>query len=243
AVRLLVFFLASANFVRASMENKNIASPNEISSNRAAAATRVLESHSAADIRKVDDIDEYEERGGLSKLVTLASKVNPSGTNAVLLGLNKRPDRVFTLFGVGKKLDNKQEVFNWLRFTGKYQAKHGGEDSFPSSNILSLLRSGEKADAKLALLIQSVKQVRDIKELGRNMEKALYSEWFAKKLRPVHIRKLLADSRGSAPDVVKQIVENYAWRYVKLLGEKLTKEELEKLGPPLVVVQGLLKEK
>ncbi|KAG6944176.1 hypothetical protein JG688_00017227 [Phytophthora aleatoria] len=78
------------------------------------------------------------------------------------------------------------------------------------------------------------------------MECTLYEEWFRQELRPVHIKKLLAESRVATPsakEVNQHIVENYAMAHVILQGKTLKGDAPEKLQHPAGAYAALLREK
>ncbi|KAG6944177.1 hypothetical protein JG688_00017228 [Phytophthora aleatoria] len=83
----------------------------------------------------------YEERGGLSKLVTLASKASPSATNTFLMRLDKMPDQAFTL--QGRKEARHQQVIPVVTLYEKYRAKHG-DDGFADSIRVRYIRYCER---------------------------------------------------------------------------------------------------
>ncbi|KAG3159021.1 hypothetical protein PC128_g21370 [Phytophthora cactorum] len=196
-----------------------------IQGKRAAASTRVLKLRGPADMHTVDAIDEHEERGMLSNIVALASKASPSATNKLLLSVNKRPDKMFNLLGLGKGLDSTSKLRQWLRYTEKYKAKHGG-GGFTDSWVISLLLE-KTTDIDLALLIPSIKNVADLKTFGAKLESSLYQKWINIGTQPAKIKELLDQKRVS--QVNENIATTYAKAYVRHLSDTLTGEALTKL--------------
>ncbi|KAF4040466.1 RXLR domain-containing protein WY [Phytophthora infestans] len=197
----VVLFVSSAEPM--SLRKNGFARPSGIShrsptQNMRVAVTPRAQEHKVADVHFMVDNDQNEERGGLSKIMSLASKASPSAANKLLLGLRKNPQQVFAIMGLGKKLDNRK-LLQWLRYTVEYRAKHG-DAIFTDANVLSLLRKG-RTDGEVRLLIHSIRESPDLDKLGKGMERSLYGEWFAKKLRPAHVKNLLAESPGSTLQV------------------------------------------
>ncbi|KAG6965400.1 hypothetical protein JG687_00005442 [Phytophthora cactorum] len=235
-IPVFIVFFASAAIVRASMdfESTNSATKGRlpeisrhslIQGKRAAASTRVLKLRGPADMHTVDAIDEHEERGMLSNIVALASKASPSATNKLLLSVNKRPDKMFNLLGLGKGLDSTSKLRQWLRYTEKYKAKHGG-GGFTDSWVISLLLE-KTTDIDLALLIPSIKNVADLKTFGAKLESSLYQKWISIGTQPAKIKELLDQKRVS--QVNENIATTYAKAYVRHLSDTLTGEALTKL--------------
>ncbi|KAE9040594.1 hypothetical protein PR003_g4892 [Phytophthora rubi] len=86
-------------------------------------------------------------------------------------------------------MDTNKRTIMWFRFTNGYRAKNG-PGSFTDYEIYHLLRT-KVADDKLALALEGLKQIPDVKNLAESVQKYQFKFWVSENQTPTSIAKLL----------------------------------------------------
>ncbi|KAL4141282.1 hypothetical protein PRNP1_014403 [Phytophthora ramorum] len=146
-----------------------------------------------------DDRAQVEERAlpGLSKIAELASKLGSFQelSNRLWLKARENPTSVFKMLNLGKaggKLDDNPKFLQWLHYVKSYQSKG---HSFPDNSVYFLLRD-HMSEAKVATLLQSLKQVPDLKLLAKNVEIAQFEHWYSLRKHPDGVAEVLGVENG-----------------------------------------------
>ncbi|KAE9350333.1 hypothetical protein PF008_g6494 [Phytophthora fragariae] len=212
-----IFFCVGLNPVEALMNSgkstsSKIAPSDSLlsSENTAGISKRLLRSHAspAAESAEGDFVAGGEERGvdgaWVSKLAQLDQEMwifktwDLQVAVKFYLKIGNTPKDVFRIIGSRSswaKMDTNKRATMWFRFTNAYRAKNGA-GSFPDYEIYQLLRT-KVPEENLALALEGLKQIPDVKNLAEVVQKYQFQVWVSKKQPPHQYRRNAGHSAQS----------------------------------------------
>ncbi|KAE8970030.1 hypothetical protein PR003_g28869 [Phytophthora rubi] len=174
------------------------------SENSAGISKRLLRSHASPDEESAegDFVAAGEERGvdgaWVSRIAQLdrdtwaIKKLDLKVAAKAWLATGSTPKSMFDYVNHRSSwanIENNKRAIMWFRFTKGYGEKNGA-GSFTDYEIYHLLRT-EVPDDKLALALEGLKQIPDLKNLAETVQKYQFKFWVREKETPTSIAKLL----------------------------------------------------
>ncbi|EGZ09502.1 hypothetical protein PHYSODRAFT_288434 [Phytophthora sojae] len=166
-------------------------------------STRLLRAHEVADNGKdaglpADDEERGANAGWVSRLADIdrktwkMRKLDMKLAEKTWISIGWDPVEIFKYFNrfnAWANIENSKRTIQWFRFTKAYRAKKG-VGSFPDYEIYHLLRS-KVPEEKLALALESLKQIPDVKNLAETVQNYQLKLWVDRKETRTSIAKLL----------------------------------------------------